>query len=105
MKPNLVVAAFLIALPAVAGEGTSMSVKEIRSRLPAEESREVDVAALAEQVRDVARRILPAPRIAYRPEAGALAVTGELVRLEQGYLVALEQRETRSMKLSGTASA
>jgi len=105
MKPNLVVAALFIALPAAAGEGLSLSVQEIRSRLPAEENKDIDVAALAEQVRDVARRILPDLRVADAGEAGDLAVTGELVRLEQGFLVSLELRETKSSKLSGTASA
>jgi hypothetical protein len=105
MRVNELVAAFLIALPAAAGEGPSLSVQEIRSRLPAGESEAVDVGALADEVRDVARRILPDLRVAGTRETADLAVTGELVRLENGFLVSLELRETKSAKLSGTASA
>ena len=105
MRLNGVVAALFIAFPAAAGEGPSLSVQEIRSRLPAGESATVDVAGLADQVREVARRVLPDVRVAESGEVSDLAVTGELVQLEQGYLVSLELRETKSSKLSGAASA
>jgi TPR repeat protein len=105
MRVNECIAALLIALPAAAGEGPSLSVQEIRSRLPAGESEAADAGALADEVRDVARRILPDLRVTDAREIGDFAVTGELVRLENGFLVTLELRETKSAKLSGTASA
>ena len=105
MKLDVVVATFFIALPAAAQEGALLTVQELRSALAAEEGRAVDLIALADQVRDVARRILPDVEVLEAGETGTLAVSGELVRLEQGYLVSLELREAKSSKLEGTASA
>jgi len=88
MKTAVLVA--LIAFPSLAAQSVSVNV---RSRVA-----DVDLAALADQVRDVAARTLP--------EVGAdLAVTGDVLRTEQGFLVTLELREMQSGKLGATASA
>lgn len=94
MKPIALIAA-LFALPSFAG---SLSVGEIRSK--------DDTAALAETVRDVARRTLPDARVLDGAEQGGdLQVSGDVLNTEQGLLVTLELREAQSKKLGATASA
>src|SRR5437763_677798 len=106
MKAEALIAAVLLALPAAAGEGQSLGVAELRSRLPADDRASIDGAALAGQVRDVARRTLPEAEVLDDSAAtGDLAVSGEVLRIEQGFLVSLELRESRSNRLLGTASS
>ena len=106
MKAQALIAAVLLALPAAAGEGHSLGVAELRSRLPTDDRASIDGAALAGQVRDVARRTLPEAEVLDDSAAtGDLAVSGEVLRIEQGFLVSLELRESRSNRLLGTASS
>ena len=106
MKAEALIAAVLVALPAAAGEGYSLGVAELRSRLPTDDRASIDGAALAGQVRDVARRTLPEAEVLDDSAASAdLAVSGEVLRIEQGFLVSLELRESRSNRLLGTASS
>ncbi len=105
MRLNVVVAALFVALPFARSEAASLSVREIRSSLPPAEKGAVDPAELAEQVRDVARRILPDLTVTEEGGAADLEVCGELIRREQEYLVTLELREAKPSKLTGTAAA
>ena len=90
------IAALLIALPSVAAQSLSV---ELRSRLP-----DVETMTLAEHVRDVAERTLPDASIVDSGPAD-LAVSGDILRTEKGFLVTLELRETGSSRLGATASA
>ena len=101
---GMLIYAVLVALPSAAGQ--SVSVAELRSRLSPAETGLAGGGALAEQVRDVARRTLPDARVLEPGETGAaLAVTGDLLRIEQGFLVTLELRDAQSGKLGATASS
>jgi hypothetical protein len=80
--------AALFAFPALAE--VSLSV-EVGSRVEG-----VDAADLNGQIRDVAARTLS-------DDAGTISVTGDVARVDQGYLVTLELRE--GGKLAATASA
>ena len=111
---------------AAAPDAQVLAVFDIRSRLVPGERKLADAAFLTEQVRGVARRTLPQARVLAREElpaqrandcagdcdlksardAGAdLLVEGDLLRIEDGFLVSLELRAVPSGRLAGAASA
>ena len=106
MRTVLIAAVVALPLAAFAArEGQVVAVQELRSRLAGNEAG--DPAALAERIRDVARRTLPEARVLARDEQAAadLVVSGAILRLEQGFLVSLEMRDPASDKLLGAVSA
>ena len=80
--------AALIASPVLAAQPLSI---EVRTRVD-----DIDARDLAERISDVASRTIP-------DASGEVEVKGDVLRIEQGYLVTLELRDEG--KLGATASA
>lgn len=113
----LISAAASLPLPA------GVAVLELRSNLTQEDRKRVDAAALAEKIRDIARRtvldakVVDVPRLrkdcnaacelsAGRDAGAGTVVTGDLLRAgDKGFLVSLELRDVKTGRLVGSESA
>lgn len=84
---KIAVIAALIAFPSLAEPDVT-----VRSRTP-----DIDVTQLADKVGEIAARTLP--------DTSDIEVTGEVVRLQQGFLVTLELRQNGRLGATSSAAA
>src|SRR5437870_5538040 len=119
MKNILFAAAVLVSSQASAAaygsKAEALAVLEVSSRLVAAERKRIDAIGLTDQIRVVARRAPPDARIqgcgadcdlrAARELGAERAVTGELLRADNGFLVSLDLYDTGAGKLLNSASA
>jgi len=119
MKNALIAAATLFSsaagAAAFAHNPDVVAVLEVRSRLTAADRKLIDAAELSDQIREVAQRAMPDSRIqgcgagcdlkAARELGAERALTGELLRADNGFLVSLALYNTGTGRLISSASA
>src|SRR5713101_1960771 len=119
MKNALIAAATLISSAAGAAalvhNPDVVAVLEVRSRLTAADRKLIDAAELSDQIRELAQRAMPDSRIqgcgagcdlkAARELGAERALTGELLRADNGFLVSLALYDTGTGRLISSASA
>ena len=119
MKNALFAAAILISFEASAAASAQkadvVAILEVRSRLTAADRNLIDVAELNDRIREIAIRAMPGSRVqgcgadcdlrAARELGADRAVSGELLRADNGFLVSLALHETDTGKLINSASA
>jgi TPR repeat protein len=119
MKKTLISAAILISSAANAAAFGSkaevIAVLEVRSRLSASDRKLIDAQELTDQIRETARRALPEARVqgcggdcdlrTARELGASRALTSELLRADNGFLVSLDLYDTSAGKLLNSASA
>ncbi|HUJ25865.1 MAG TPA: hypothetical protein VLW85_07600, partial [Myxococcales bacterium] len=93
---------FLLAPLAATARGDVVAVTELRSRVPGD--LQPDVAALTAQVRGIAQRTLPDASITETAKGADKVISGEVLRLDAGFLVTLAMHDSKDGKLIATAS-
>lgn len=97
--------ALLVLFSPLAASAEVLAVTELRSRVPGGRSAQPDVAALTARVRGVAQRALPDATLADSARGAARVISGEVLRLDEGYLVTLAMRDANGKTIATASGA